>query len=211
MRRMKRLSITIIGIATAAICSSSVHAAFFSYPRELNLQLNRIRLQGASLAPIAYSRFCLQYPDDCQVHRMAFRRPQPISLTSDRMRDLMEINRDVNRSIIPKEYEGSVLGERWLIAPKVGECHDYAVTKRHELLERGWPSRSLLLAEVVVPWGEHHLVLVVRTTAGDLVLDNLNAGIKPWSNTPYKWVRMESPKDPKIWMTVAASPAAAGA
>ena len=65
-------------------------------------------------------------------------------------------------------------------------CHDYAVTKRHELLTRGWPSRSLLLAEVVVPWGEHHLILVVRTSDGDLVLDNLNPGIKSWSRTPYK-------------------------
>jgi predicted transglutaminase-like cysteine proteinase len=101
------------------------------------------------------------------------------------------------------------LGERWLIAPRIGECHDYAVTKRHELLERGWPSRSLLLAEVVVPWGEHHLVVIVRTDKGDLVLDNLNAGIRPWSNTPYKWVRIQSPGDPNLWMTIASSPHAA--
>jgi predicted transglutaminase-like cysteine proteinase len=187
----------------AAVCNSASQAAFFSYPRVLNLQLNRIRLESAALAPIAYSRFCMQYHDDCEIHRMAFRRPRPAVLTTDRMRDLIEVNRDVNRSIIGQESGGGVLTEHWVISPKVGECHDYAVTKRHELLERGWASRSLLLAEVVVPWGEGHLVLVVRTDQGDLVLDNLNAGIKPWSRTPYKWVRVQSPDNPNFWMTVA--------
>ena len=52
------------------------------------------------------------------------------------------------------------------------------MTKRHELMARGWPARSLLLAEVVTNWGEHHLVLVVRTRTADLVLDNLDADIK---------------------------------
>jgi predicted transglutaminase-like cysteine proteinase len=42
------------------------------------------------------------------------------------------------------------------------------------LLARGWPSRSLLLSEVVIPTGEHHQLLVVRVKNGDLVLDNLS-------------------------------------
>ena len=72
----------------------------------------------------------------------------------------------------------------------------------------GWPSRSLLLSEVVVPSGEHHLVLVVHMTDTDqmrdidLVLDNLNANLRPAGITPYKWVRMESPSNPKYWSTV---------
>lgn len=28
--------------------------------------------------------------------------------------------------------------------------------------KHSWPSRALLLAEVVIPWGEHHLILIVR-------------------------------------------------
>jgi hypothetical protein len=66
-----------------------------------------------------------------------------------------------------------------LIAPKTGNCNDYAVTKRHELLSRGWPSRALLLAEVIVPSGERHLVVVVRVKQGDFVIDNRNADIRP--------------------------------
>ena len=162
-----------------------------------------MRFDGPALPPLAFTRFCEQYRDDCEIHRIAFRRPLPERLDDDHLRDLLTVNRDVNRAITPKLDEGGLLGERWRISPNTGECHDYAVTKRHELLERGWPSRSLLLAEVVVPSGEHHLVLVVRTDDGDLVLDNLNAGIRHWSDTHYQWVRIQSPNDPNLWMTVA--------
>ena len=185
----------------------TAQASFFSYPRALTLQLDKIRFETPTLAPIAYTRFCLQYPDDCHAHSVIFRPPRPVVLTAALLEDLIEVNRDVNRAIAPREDAGTLLDERWILGPKAGACHDYAVTKRHELLTRGWPSRSLLLAEVVVPWGEHHLILVVRTSDGDLVLDNLNPGIKSWSRTPYKWVRVQSPGDPNIWSTVARLPA----
>ena len=91
----------------------------------------------------------------------------------------------------------------WLISPRAGECHDYAVTKRHQLLGLGWPEQDLLLSEVVTSWGEHHLVLVIRTSDGDLVADNLNPSIRIWSQTPYQWVRIQSPGNPLIWSTLA--------
>jgi predicted transglutaminase-like cysteine proteinase len=67
--------------------------------------------------------------------------------------ELSKVNRDVNHSIKPQAKLKSVLAEEWLVAPRQGDCSDYAVTKRHELLARGWPSHSLLLAEVVVTSG----------------------------------------------------------
>jgi predicted transglutaminase-like cysteine proteinase len=62
-----------------------------------------------------------------------------------------------------------------------GDCNDYAVTKRHDLI----PQRlaCTLLAEVITGWGEHHLVVVARAKAADLVIDNLDANIKPWTRT----------------------------
>jgi hypothetical protein len=44
----------------------------------------------------------------------------------------------------------NVSNEKRLIAPKAGDCNDYAVTKRHQFLTRGWTARALLLAEVLV-------------------------------------------------------------
>ena len=77
-----------------------------------------------------------------------------------------------------------------------------AVTKRHQLMASGWPPRSLLLAEVITHWGEHHLVVVVRTQSADLVIDNLNANIKPWTRTNYTWVRIQTPNNPMFWAKV---------
>jgi predicted transglutaminase-like cysteine proteinase len=61
----------------------------------------------------------------------------------------------------------------------------------------------LLLSEVIVGSGEHHLVLVVRTKSGDLVLDNLTSQIKPWSRVPYRWVRIQKPNNSRLWATIA--------
>ena len=36
----------------------------------------------------------------------------------------------------------------------------------------------------------------------NLVLDNLNYNLRPVGLTPYRWVRMESPGNPKYWSTV---------
>jgi predicted transglutaminase-like cysteine proteinase len=59
----------------------------------------------------------------------------------------------------------------------------------------------LVLAEVVVPSEEHHLVLVVRTKDADLVLDNLDANVRPVAMTRYHWVRVQSPRHPTSWST----------
>ena len=103
---------------------------------------------------------------------------------------------------MPQANNNGVMQEEWLVSPREGDCNDYAVTKRHELLARGWPSRSLLLTEVVIPSGEHHLVLVVRTREDDFVLDNLNPNIRPVSQVPYQWVRAQQEKNPKFWSTI---------
>jgi predicted transglutaminase-like cysteine proteinase len=124
-------------------------------------------------------------------------------LTPQRRAELVTVNAQVNRRIVPEHNDRGVAGEKWLISPARGDCNDYAVTKRHELLERGWPSRALLLAEVVIGSGEYHLVLVVRTEQGDLVADNLSANIRPWYQTRYRWVRVRSPRNPQFWATVA--------
>jgi predicted transglutaminase-like cysteine proteinase len=120
----------------------------------------------------------------------------------ERWDDLTEVNKSVNGSITPEPNTEGLAAEKWLINPMSGDCNDYAVTKRAELLARGWPTRALLLSEVVTSWGEHHLILVVRTSAGDLLLDNLTPQIRPWSRASYRWVRMQTPKNPNFWATL---------
>jgi predicted transglutaminase-like cysteine proteinase len=146
----------------------------------------------------------MQYPTDCEEQKEDFRR-RKIALSAERWHELSFVNREVNQDITPEQKVGGILTARWLVSPRVGDCSDYAVTKRHMLLANGWPSRSLLLAEVVTNWGEHHLVLVVRLSDMDVVLDNLDANVWPATMTSYEWVRMESPHNPKFWSAVKAA------
>jgi predicted transglutaminase-like cysteine proteinase len=184
----------------------SVQAAMIGLPLNLKYQLDRIRLDAPALPPMAHVKFCMSYPADCRSSSVTFR-GGGVELTSGRYADLVQVNAEVNRAIIPTRNERGVVGEQWIVSPSRGDCNDYAVTKRHALLQRGWPARALLLAEVVTHWGEHHLVLVVRTRSGDLVVDNLNANVRPSSKTAYKWVRVQSPSNPRFWSSVAGSAA----
>jgi len=145
-------------------------------------------------------KFCLQEPFECPASGGA----GPVPLDEAAARDLVEVNREVNRSIRPQRKAGYAGVGRWQIAPAAGDCNDYAVTKRHALMRRGWPASALLLAEVETDWGEAHLVLTVRTDGGDYVLDNLTPAIRPWSATTYRWVRRQSSADANTWVAVGA-------
>jgi len=168
---------------------------------QLGLPISRIQFDAPALAPMAHTFFCLKYQDDCKVDKTAST-DSTVTLTSNRWAELERVNAAVNQAIVPHPNTKGLAGEVWLISPRAGECHDYAVTKRHELLALGWPEQDLLLSEVVTSWGEHHLVLVIRTSDGDFVADNLNPNIRIWSQTPYQWVRIQSPGNPLIWSTL---------
>jgi predicted transglutaminase-like cysteine proteinase len=152
---------------------------------------------SATLAPFQHVRFCLRYPADCKPSSDETNR---IELGPRTMQLLERVNRDVNLSIIPtvKNY-GKDLGDGWTIAPDTGDCNDYAVTKRHELLEGGLPSGALRLSVIKTASGIGHLVLVVATTNGDVVLDNLTAAIRPWQTIEYQWLKIQSASDPRFW------------
>jgi len=199
---MHRVS-TLAAMAAAAIIASFqlASAGLLDMPIGLQSAIQRIKFEAPALPPMAYTMFCRRYENECRAKPMF--RGGPIGLTPERWNDLREVNQIVNRHIVPEANERGLAGEAWLINPDRGDCNDYAVSKRHELLNRGWPARTLLLSEVVVNSGEHHLVLVVRTKSGDLVLDNLTPQIKPWSRAPYRWVRIQTPNNFKLWATVA--------
>jgi predicted transglutaminase-like cysteine proteinase len=198
---MRKLS-TWAAVAVATMIAGAQHAGagLLGMPMGLQSAIQHIKFERPTLAPMAYTEFCLRYEDECRPKTMF--RGGPVRLTTERWADLKEVNQTVNRDIIPERNELGLAGETWLIGPDRGDCNDYAVTKRHELLDRGWPARVLLLSEVVTRSGEHHLVLVVRTKSGDLVLDNMTPQIKPWSRAPYQWVRIQQPTNTRLWATI---------
>jgi predicted transglutaminase-like cysteine proteinase len=194
------IQLSIVALLSVGFCRDA-SAGLFNTPRLLQSQVKRISLDSPVLGPMAHARFCVEYPADCRVQKMAFR-GGAIQLTERRWGDLVDINLKVNREILPERNSLGLSGEKWVIAPASGDCNDYAVTKRHELIGKGWPSRSLLLAEVEVSGGEHHVVVIVRTAQGDFVLDNLRQTVTVWSQLPYRWIRTQRPSNPRYWSTV---------
>jgi predicted transglutaminase-like cysteine proteinase len=178
---MRNISRWVTAIAALFIASApqGAKADMVGMPRAaLAPMIQHIAFDTPTLAPMAYTMFCLRYADQCKPQRMMFR-GGPVRMTAERWNDLKEVNNLVNAAIVPEHNFGGLAAEKWLIGPSSGDCNDYAVTKRSELLDRGWPARALLLSEVVTGWGEHHLVLVVRTRSGDLVVctENLNPDV----------------------------------
>jgi predicted transglutaminase-like cysteine proteinase len=182
--------------------SGRADAGFIGLPSMLGQMAKRISFSNYTLAPMAFTQFCLRYANQCKPQPLVFR-GGPVHLTQERWDELRTVNKSVNASIVPESNTAGLAGEKWSVNPSKGDCNDYAVSKRAELLKRGWPARTLLLSEVVTAWGEGHLVLVVRTSVGDLVLDNLTPHIRPWTRAPYRWVRMQTPKNPNFWASLA--------
>lgn len=156
----------------------------------------RIKAYGLTLAPLSFVKFCMTHRAECEAGEGR------IDAGALSLSQLDAINRDVNRAISPLRKPTEPLRANWTISPAAGDCNDYAVTKRHRLIAAGWPSQRLLLAVVITPTGQGHLVLVARMPQGDMVLDNLSDAVKPWQKTQFEWVSMQSEDNPRFWVAV---------
>lgn len=152
-----------------------------------------------TLAPLSFVRFCMMFAEECRQRGEA---DAVIDLTPRASALIARVNTAINQRIRPvsKISEGAI--GTWLLNPARGDCNDYAVSKRHELIKLGFPASALLLATARIRTGEGHLVLIARTDQGDLVLDNLGNSIRSWSQTGYTWIKRQSSRNPRHWETV---------
>lgn len=153
---------------------------------------------GPVAAPLAFYRFCFEDPAECRQHGAV----QNFAETATRLKQLQEINLQVNHSILPEtDIEHYGIEDYWTI-PKDGrgDCEDYALLKRHILIALGWPSSALLMTVVRIENGEGHAVLTARTNFGDLILDNRTDLVQPWYKTAYSYKMRQSSYNPKIWV-----------
>ncbi len=150
----------------------------------------------AVVPPSGFIRFCVKYSQDCLA---SGREAAAIDLTAQRRAELDEVQASVNAAIEPREE----LGAGWRYATDGhGDCNTFALSKRRALIARGWPEETLLLATAYTERGEGHLVLVARTSQGDLVLDNRLAPVVDWAALPYRWVSIQSQKSPALWLQI---------
>jgi predicted transglutaminase-like cysteine proteinase len=162
-----------------------------------------MRINGPTLPPFGFVRFCESDPKECKAGRIEETR---FDATPDRLAELDAINRRVNAAIEPAT-DMELYGEtEWWTIPKhgKGDCEDYALLKRHVLIERGWPASSLLMTVVLDEKKEGHAVLTARTAQGDFILDNKVNETKPWHKVNYTFVMRQSYIDPTVWVSIGA-------
>lgn len=129
-----------------------------------------------------------------------------VTMTEERWALVRGVNQQVNRSIRAVS-DTAHYGQADYWAPQSGrdqsgDCEDYALTKRHQLIEAGVPSDALTFAIVRTTWGELHAVLILATDEGDMVLDNLTPWIVRWDKTSYRWIERQMPGHPLEWRSV---------
>jgi len=161
-------------------------------------------LGAAIQAPAGLVDFCARDEADCaptsMVRTTGLTTGAPVVLTSARWRELNDVNYAFNHAIRP-ETDLALYHkiEYWQYPQGAGDCEDFALAKRRELIARGWPVDSLLFATARIPSRELHAVLVVSTDHGDFVLDNASDFVEPWSTLPYQWVARQMPGEMLSW------------
>ncbi len=157
--------------------------------------------------PFGWVDFCQRYAGECDD---APRPVQTIELTPASFRKLASVNALVNNQIEPvSDASHAGAPDSWDYPEDgKGDCEDYALMKRRLLMRAGFPRGALLLAVVKDERGDGHSVLMARTSRGDFVLDNLEDEIKPWSKTPYRFVKRQSQENQNVWVAIGAPTAA---
>jgi predicted transglutaminase-like cysteine proteinase len=125
-------------------------------------------------------------------------------MTPERWNDLFQINTRINNTIKPasdQELYGEV--EFWTYPVTAGDCEDYLLAQEARVWKAS-ASRppSLLITVVLDEHNEGHAVLTVNTDAGDYVLDNRRDDILLWNETNYRFLKRQTQRDPKQWVSL---------
>ncbi|WP_197279429.1 transglutaminase-like cysteine peptidase [Devosia sp. A16] len=142
--------------------------------------------------PLGFRMMCIKTPEECLGGGASH-----VEASDDVMATLKRVNAHVNRAITP-EAGGPVI---WRVGVAAGDCDEYAATKRNLLIRAGIPASAIRFAYVKVR-GEGHAIVVVRTSRGDYVLDNLHRSVRPLAQTGYRIISM-SGADPRAWSAYA--------
>ncbi|MCF6127390.1 transglutaminase [Mesorhizobium sp. M7A.F.Ca.CA.001.07.2.1] len=156
---------------------------------------------GRTTQPVGHYEFCQRSPGECSE-----RTPKgaPVELTRKLWATIVNINNSVNTRIKPRtDMENYGVEEYWAYpANGYGDCEDYALEKRRELMDAGVPAGNLLMTVARQPNGDGHAVLTVRTSLGEFILDNLETKVLSWTDTDYTYLKRQSDQNSGVWVTI---------
>ena len=154
-------------------------------------------VKQAAPAPEGASSICQAYDWACASGALS-------PAGADVLKVAAKVNSAANAAIRPiSDQRQFAVAERWsLPTARGGDCEDYALYKKQQLIAAGVAPNRLLIAVVLDRKRAPHAVLVLRSDMGDFVLDNLTKRILPWQKTGYAFLRMQDPRNPKGWVAV---------
>jgi predicted transglutaminase-like cysteine proteinase len=94
MRKTSMRKISTVAAAAATMMFAGLQyadAGLLGMPMGLQSAIQHIKFETTTLAPMAYSQFCLRCEDDCWT-RIMFR-GGPVQVTAERWDDLIEVNK----------------------------------------------------------------------------------------------------------------------
>jgi predicted transglutaminase-like cysteine proteinase len=153
---------------------------------------------GQTTQPIGHYEFCREHVSECTP---TDKRPWRVLLTPATWAQLIGIDTTVNHTIKTiSDQDQYGRPEVWAYPDSgEGDCEDFALLKRRDLMAKGWPASALLMTVVMRANGDGHAVLTVLTDRGDLILDNLTDKVAVWDETDYRYIKRQSPKNPGLW------------
>lgn len=154
---------------------------------------------GLTSIPYGHKDYCDRNQRDCGTHRVL----PPMKMTPQRAKLLQSVSSSVNHRIKPVSDQDNY-GKRdyWTMPVNgKGDCEDYVLMKRAQLMARGISPSQLLIT--MVQGSEPHVVLTARTDHGDYILDNLRDEVLPVEKTSYRYIKMQSPANSGQWVSIA--------
>ena len=154
-----------------------------------------MQTRGSAFPPPAFKTFCMRQKQLCSTSG----KRKVVELTAARKAQLNSVNAFVNRKIAQRsDLSTTGRADTWTLPTSQGDCEDIAILKKSELIKLGWPASTLLLT-VARAGREGHTVLTVRTSEGDLVLDNRTSVVRDWSRTSYRYFARQSQSNGAKW------------
>ena len=156
---------------------------------------------GNAKPPEGFLKFCERSPVSCMEASVV---ESNYMLSKEQWQVVDHVNRDVNRKILSiSDLELYNTKEFWTFPAKAGDCEDYVLLKRQQLVDLGIPISVLLITVVLDEHGEGHAVLTVSTATGDYILDNRRNEILHWSFVNYKFLKRQSSNNQVQWIALA--------
>lgn len=180
--RVSKISLSVV------LCALGMQVHAEGVPRCAAMDLP---IMSVGPPPTQYMAFCEQRPDSCLLAGEAV-----LEWTPQLHALLSSINAEVNADIdFVADQDNLGVEESWdLPLDCRADCEDFALEKRERLRNIGIPGASLTM---VIAFHEveffPHAILLVETTTGTWVLDNLHDEVMCWDALPYRYTRRERP------------------